>query len=76
MIMKMHNVESSWIKSIGANPSEETLDVHLKSGAEYRYYNVPEHMLTEMLEAESMGKFFAANIGKGGKSDYSYKKLN
>lgn len=55
-------VESSNIKGVGYDPDEKSLTVWFKSGAQHRYADVPPEMHSEMLAAESVGKYFHANI--------------
>jgi len=45
-------------------PATNTLYVYFVKGGCYRYLNVPEIVFHSLLEAESAGKFFAANIQK------------
>lgn len=52
-------VSSSNIKSVGYDGS--TLEVEFSSGV-YQYAGVPAETYTQLLAAESAGKFFAANI--------------
>jgi hypothetical protein len=52
-------VESSNIEAISYNPGTKVLSVRfLKSGV-YHYNDVPEHLIDEMMEAESVGKYFS-----------------
>ena len=48
------------------------LDVQFRmNDAEYRYKDVPMNIMLEMIQAESKGKYFVANV----KGKYEYKKL-
>ena len=53
-------VDSSNINSV--NYSEEGLTVVFKSGMEYTYPGVPKLLYEQMLDADSVGKFFAQYI--------------
>jgi len=66
--MKMIPVESSNIASIGWENME--LYITFNFGATYVYYDVPEEVFEEMLDAPSKGKYFHANI----KGKYDYDK--
>ena len=48
------------------------LDVQFRQNdAKYRYENVPMNIMLEMIQAESKGKYFVANV----KGKYEYQKL-
>jgi hypothetical protein len=48
------------------------LDVQFRqNGVEYRYKDVPMSVMLEMIQAESKGKYFTANV----KGKYEYEKL-
>jgi hypothetical protein len=66
----MHQVESSNIDSIGWE--DDILEVTFLSGSTYEYYDVPEEVFEEMLDASSKGQYLARNI----KGVYSYNKIN
>ena len=55
-------VESSNIKSVGYDADTQTLEVEFTHGTFYRYAGVPEKTFGDMAKAESVGKFFAANV--------------
>ena len=66
--MEFIEVESS---NIGAVKYEgNTLYVRFKTGAVYSYDGVSEELYKQLLNAPSIGKFFAANI----KNAYSFNK--
>jgi len=64
--MEMIKVESSNIESVGWLNGE--LYIAFNSGTTYVYFDVPEKVFKDMLDAPSQGKFFHANIR--GKYDY------
>ena len=68
--MKRAKVESSNIASIGHDGS--ILEVEFNSGAVYQYENVPIATYVELLQAESVGKYFNKNI----KSRYNYRRVD
>jgi hypothetical protein len=51
-------VESSSIASAGYRPDQEVLEVRFRSGAVYRYLNVPPGIHGAFLAAESKGRYF------------------
>ena len=57
----MHEIKGS--RSIhGVEMKGETLTVHFNSGKAYTYDGVPETMMREMIDADSVGNYFATNI--------------
>ena len=69
--MKRQSVESSNLKSIGYDEFLLVLEIEFKSGAVYRYYGVPSEVHDELINAESVGKYFNANV----KSKYNFLKV-
>ncbi len=67
--MERTPVESSNIVSVGWNNG--TLEIEFIKGKLYQYMGVPKEVYTNMLRAESVGKYFHANI----RSKYSYIQL-
>ena len=64
-------VSSSNLRSVGYDPTEETLEIEFHSGGIYQYYNVPERIYTELLSASSKGSYFATHI----KDVYRYRHI-
>lgn len=60
--MERESVVSSNISSVGYDAGIETLEVEFKSGLVYQYLNVPDFMHQRLITAESVGKFFNAEI--------------
>lgn len=58
--MQRTPVDSSSIKAIGHE--KNVLSVEFKTGAVYHYQNVPPSIAQKLMEAESVGGYFAANI--------------
>lgn len=69
----MLDVKSSNILQIGYNFSLSELKVKFKGGSIYLYSNVPVNVFLNFTKADSIGKYFHANIKM---VDYKYKKLN
>lgn len=55
-------VESSNLAAIGYDAGSKTLQVDFKTGKRYQYQNVPPEVFAEFKAAESVGKFFAAQV--------------
>lgn len=60
--MQREPVSSSNIASIGYDPDSETLEIEFLNTGIYQYYNVPSFMYERLMEADSAGKFFNAEI--------------
>lgn len=69
--MKRQSVESSNLRSVGYDEFLLVLEIEFKSGAVYRYYGVPSEVHDELVNAESVGKYFNANV----KSKYNFLKV-
>ncbi len=64
-------VQSSNIADIGYDEQSMTLEVGFKNGTVYQYFDVPEAVHQEFMNAGSKGTFLNANI----KNNYRYAKL-
>ncbi len=64
--MEMTPVESSNIAAVGYNEEDKELHIEFNSGKTYAYQDVPEDIAKGLVEAESVGKYFHANIRNGG----------
>lgn len=60
--MMRYKVSSSEFRSVGYDQSSSTLEMEYQSGEVYRYFDVPARLVLDLLEAESMGRFFNAKI--------------
>ena len=69
--MERYSVASSNIASIGYDAGTETLDVEFLSGAIYQYYNVPQNMYDQLIQAGSKGRFLNTYI----KNAYPYSRV-
>jgi hypothetical protein len=69
--MERIQVTSSNLQSIGYDPDAQIMEIEFKSGGTYQYSSVPEHEHTGIMNAESHGRYFHANI----KDRYPYTKL-
>ncbi len=55
---------SSDIAGVGYDTASHTLYVRFLKGGTYSYFNVPEIIYRNLMNAPSKGKYFAANIRK------------
>lgn len=69
--MKRQAVESSNLASIGYDAENEILEVEFNHGGVYQYFDVPQDVYAELMNADSHGKYFSANI----RNDFEYKKM-
>lgn len=60
--MDRESVSSSNILSIGYDAPSETLEIEFKTTGVYQYLNVPQFMWERLMMADSVGKFFNAEI--------------
>jgi len=59
--MQKLTVQSRAICSVGYN-TDKTLELTFRSGNTYRYYDVPQSVVENLLSSESAGRFFVNNI--------------
>jgi hypothetical protein len=64
-------VQSKSIKSIGYDAQTSTLEIEFHNGNVYQYFDVPQAVHVEMMQAASLGQFFIGQI----KGNYRYAKL-
>ncbi|MDD5096424.1 MAG: KTSC domain-containing protein [Candidatus ainarchaeum sp.] len=57
-IMKRIAVSSSDIASVGHSAEQEVLEIEFKNGGVYQYFRVPNKVYSELMAAESKGKYF------------------
>lgn len=77
MSIALTPVESSQIHALGHDPDTKTLAVQFKGkdgpGSVYHYQNVDVELFDRFRNAESIGKFFGAEI-KANKDAYPFAK--
>lgn len=66
--MSLTPVKSSNIKAVGYDPQSRALTVEFHSGAQHRYDDVPPEHHQGLIEADSVGKYFHANVRSAFKS--------
>jgi hypothetical protein len=60
--MERKTVTSSNISEIGHDPATKTLEVKFRNGGVFRYHDVDAAKHAALMQAESVGKHFHANI--------------
>lgn len=69
--MNRQPVTSSNIASIGYDADSQTLEIEFLNGGVYQYFDVPQHVHEELMNADSHGQYLAQNI----KGVYRYSKI-
>lgn len=69
--MNRQPVTSSNIASIGYDADSQTLEIEFLNGGVYQYFDVPQHVHEELMNASSHGQYLAQNI----KGVYRYSKI-
>lgn len=69
--MERQPVKSGNLAEVGYDPELEMLEVQFRHGGVYQYFNVPEFMHERLMTADSLGRFFNAEI----KGHYPEAKL-
>jgi len=69
--MERKSVQSSNIASIGYDEATSTLEIEFLNNSVYQYFDVPQYIYNELMEAESHGKYLAQNI----KGIYRYSRI-
>lgn len=60
--MERTTVSSSNLASVGYDVDSLTLEVEFINGGIYQYYDVPEYVFEELLNANSVGSYFNTNV--------------
>jgi hypothetical protein len=69
--MNRQPVSSSNIASIGYDAGSQTLEIEFLNGGVYQYFDVPQHVYEELMNASSHGQYLARVI----KGAYRYSKV-
>lgn len=69
--MKRQSVKSSNLASVGYESETQTLEIEFNHGGVYQYFDVPKNVYEELMNADSHGVYFSANI----RNDYEYQKM-
>ncbi len=62
--MHRQSVSSSNLASVGYDENSETLEVQFHNGSVFQYHGVSAEIHKQLIQAGSVGKFFASNIRK------------
>ncbi len=65
------SVNSSNVLSVGYDSENMILEVEFLKGTVYQYYNVPEHIYSDLLSSESIGGFLHSHV----KGAFSYSQV-
>ena len=57
-------ITSTSMISIGYDATAEILEIEFMKGGAYQYSGVPESVYDEMMNSDSKGKYYHANINK------------
>ncbi len=70
--MELVTVESSMIHAIGYDKNKRILEIVFNTGSTYQYSDVPLEEYQGLLNAESKGRYFLANI----RDVYTYRPIS
>lgn len=56
--MDRDSVSSSLLASVGYDSDEQVLEVELQDGKVYQYVDIPEETYRDLLDADSLGRYF------------------
>lgn len=62
--MRRVQVQSSSLAKVGYDPQRNLLEVAFRKGDIYQYFNVPESVYRELMQAASIGTFINTRIKK------------
>ena len=65
-------VYSSAIQSIGYDPEQQLLEIEFQRGAVYRYYDVPPEIHQALITAESIGRYYEAEV----RGSYRFERVS
>lgn len=55
-------VKSSNVRAIGYDPETQVMEVEFSNGSIYRYYDVPDMVVRQVREADSVGAMLASLV--------------
>lgn len=70
--MKRMPVQSRSLRALGYDPERQVLEVEFRSGALYRYEQVPPAVVQALLQADSLGRHFNQVFKP---QHYAYRRL-
>jgi hypothetical protein len=71
--MNSQSVESANLASIGYHAENEILEIEFNHGDVYSYFDVPENVYVELMNASSHGQYLTEILKR---QDISFKKCN
>lgn len=69
--MQRNPVSSSDLAEVGYDAPTMTLEIAFHSGGVYQYFDVPESVYQALISADSVGRFFHANV----RNSYRHARL-
>lgn len=69
--MNRQSVDSTDIKSVGYDPATKILEIEFHSGGIYQYLDVPDMIYSDLMNADSKGKYFHRYV----KNVYNHRKV-
>lgn len=69
--MQRQKVQSSNLSSIGYDEENQLLEIEFNHGRVYEYFDVPNDVYEELMNASSHGRYFISEI----KDSYDYNKI-
>lgn len=69
--MQRTSVSSSNIASIGYDNQSSTLEIEFLNGSIYQYFDVPESVYNELMQAASLGSYLNSYI----KGNYRFSRV-
>jgi len=69
--MNRQSVASTDIKSVGYDPATKILEIEFHSGGIYQYLDVPDVVYSDLMNADSKGKYFHRYV----KNVYNHRKV-
>lgn len=70
--MERQSLESEALSSVGYDPARRVLEVEFTSGRVYQYFDVPQHEVQRLLQAESRGAYFSDRV----RDRYRYEQVH
>jgi hypothetical protein len=69
--IEFKEVNSSQINKVGYDEDNNVLVIEFSTGVKYEYYDVPDHIYYDMLNAASIGRYMNQYI----RNKFKYKKI-
>lgn len=69
--MERTPIDSSVLASVGYDPQARVLEIEMRNGSVYQYYEVPPEIHSGLMEAVPYGRYFNQQVKK-----YRCKRIN